>query len=219
MSITGYRRESSSSDSSSRQSRVNIFDLICGCCKKSSPKSAILLEEAGPNNLQRKQYTIFFGQCPKGIGIRVESTLQGPKVTKVSHQRWNKLHEADRLLSINNENCVDTSSEVVQFLIMNLYQANEALFQIEREVSTFRVGVRREKGGFGFDFKKSSENSNYVVVNSIHTEQSNDICVGDKILSINDIDAGMINPDDLQSMLDTPGNNTKLIVERLVNPE
>merc|ERR1712176_1282783 len=39
------------------------------------------------------------------------------------------------------------------------------------------------------------------------------------ILSINDIDAGMINSDDLQSMLDTPGNKTKLIIERLVQPQ
>ena len=85
-------------------------------------------------------------------------------------------------------------------------------------METFKVGVRREKGGFGFDFKKSSENSNYIVVNSIHTEQSNDIQIGDKILSINDIDAGMINTDDLQSMLETPGNKTKIIIERLVQP-
>ena len=86
-------------------------------------------------------------------------------------------------------------------------------------VETFKVGVRRNDNGFGFDFKKSSENSNYVVINCIHTEQSNDVQKGDKILSINDIDAGMINVDDLQSMLDTPGNKTKLVIERLVQQE
>eukprot|EP00483_Globobulimina_turgida_P013082 UN13106 len=212
MSSDSYRRDNSSYGSSS----TSIFDLFCGCCKTSSQKAEILLEESSSQHLERKVYTIMFGQCPKGIGIKVESTLQGPKVTKVQENLWYKLEEADKILSLNNENCVDSSPEVVQFLLMNLYEKNEAIFEIERGVETFKVGVRREKGGFGFDFKKSSENSNYIVVNTIHSENSNDVQIGDKILSINNIDAGMINTDDLQSMLDTPGNKTKLIVERLV---
>merc|ERR1719384_874838 len=216
MAHSAYRRDSFNGNEASKPS---LWDLLCGCCKKSSPNSEILLEDSGYQNYERKQYTVMFSQCPKGIGIKVESTLQGPKVTKVAHARWNKLAEADKILSINNENCVDSSPEVVQFLLMNLYEKNEAVFQIERGVETFKVGVRREKGGFGFDFKKSSENSNYVVVNSIVMEQSNDVKIGEKILSINEIDAGMINTDDLQSMLDTPGNKTKLIIERLVQPQ
>ena len=66
---------------------------------------------------------------------------------------------------------------------------------------TLKVGVCRNDGGFGFDFIKSTHNSNYIEVNAIHVDQSNDIRRGDKILSINDIDGGMINTDDLQSML------------------
>mmetsp|Transcript_54115 Transcript_54115/g.86619 ORF Transcript_54115/g.86619 Transcript_54115/m.86619 type:complete len:199 (-) Transcript_54115:213-809(-) len=198
---------------------MSLIDLLCGCCRHSSGKTEILLEETGNENLERKQYTVMFGACPKGTGVRVESTLQGPRITKIGSARWNKLNEADKILSINNENCVDCSPEMVQFLLVNLYEKTEAIFEIERGVETFKVGVRRDKGGFGFDFKKSSENPNYIVVNSVHTEQSNDLKIGDKILSINDIDAGMINADDLQSMLDTPGNKTKLVIERLVRPE
>ena len=83
-------------------------------------------------------------------------------------------------------------------------------------VETMRVGVRRDQEGFGFDYEKSGD---YIVVTGVHTAQSNNIEVGDKILSINDIDGGMINTDDLQSMMDTPGNKTKLIIERLVEPD
>eukprot|EP01083_Nonionella_stella_P202178 738861_1 len=215
--MASYRRDISSHQSSS--SSTSIWDLICGCCTKTSPKSEILLEDQEAQNFERKMFTIMFGPCPKGIGIKVESTIQGPKVIKVTSKRWNKLEEADKILSVNNENCVDSSPEVVQFLLMNLYEQNEAIFEIERGVETFKIGIRRETGGFGFDFKKSSENSNYIVINAIHSDTSNDVQIGDKILSINDIDAGMINADDLQSMLDTPGNKTKLMVERLVPPE
>eukprot|EP00483_Globobulimina_turgida_P012904 UN12928 len=189
--MSSYRRDISSHESSSSSS-TSIFDLFCGCCKKSSQKAEILLEESASQHLERKVYTILFGQCPKGIGIQVDSTLQGPKVTKVQDNRWYKLEEADKILSVNNENCVDSSPEVVQFLLMNTYEKNEAIFEIERGVETFEVGVRREKGGFGFDFRKSSENSNYIVVNNIDNENSNDVQIGDKILSINNIDAGMI---------------------------
>ena len=76
---------------------------------------------------------MMFGQCPKGIGIKVESTISGPKVVKVSHQRWNRIREGDKILSVNNENCVDSSVEVVQFLLMNLYEKNEAVFEVERQ--------------------------------------------------------------------------------------
>ena len=135
--MAAYRRDISSDDSyinskSSSSSSSGIFALLCGCCKKSSSASEILLEESNMENFERKQYTIMFGQCPKGIGIRIESTLQGPKVTKISSQRWNKLNANDKILSINNENCVDSSPEVVQFLLMNLYEKNEAVFEIER---------------------------------------------------------------------------------------
>jgi len=164
---------------------------------------------------ERRQYTVMFGQCPKGLGLRVESTLEGPRVVRVTGERWNKLCEADKLLAVNNENCVDSSPEVVQFLLMNLYEQNEAVFEIERGAETMKVGVRREQEGFGFDFSKSTQNSNYIVVTDVHSAQSNHVEVGDKILSINDIDGGMINTDDLQSMMDTPGNQTKLIIERL----
>ena len=129
-----YSNWSSNSDlmSESSGAKYSIFDLLCGCCKSSNSKTEILLEEQGIENKERKQYTIMFGHCPKGIGIRVESTLQGPKVSKISSKRWNKLHEADKILSVNNENCVDSSPEVVQFLLMNLYEQNEAVFEIER---------------------------------------------------------------------------------------
>ena len=40
--------------------------------------------------------------------------------------------QTDKILSINNENCVDSSPEVVQFLLMNLYEQNEAVFEVER---------------------------------------------------------------------------------------
>ena len=222
---SSYRRDSISH-------KTSIFDvLLCGCCAKSSSATEILLEESGMDNMERKQFTVMFGQC-KSIGIKVvcrrsylllaacrltrneahsvsiclmysnqESTISGPKVVKVSQQRWNRLREGDKILSVNHENCVDSSVEVVQFLLMNLYEKSEAVFEIERENQTMKVGVGREDGGFGFDFIKSTQNSNYIEVNSIHSDQSNDIRRGDKILSINDIDGGMINTDDLQSML------------------
>jgi len=206
-----YRRESSSFHQKS------VFDvLLCGCCAKSSSATEILLEESGMDDMERKQFTVIFGQCPKGIGIRVESTISGPRVHRVSHERWNRLREGDKILSVNNENCVDSTVEVVQFLLMNLYEKNEAVFEVERENRTLKIGVYRQDGGFGFDFIRSTQNSNYIEVNAIHSDQSNGIFRGDKILSINDIDGGMINTDDLQSMLDTPGNKTKLVVERMV---
>lgn len=133
MANSSYRRDNSSpSDDRYNQKSMSIFDLLCGCCKNSSPKAEILLEDSSFGDMERKQFTIMFNQCPKGIGIRIESTLQGPKVIKISAQRWNKLQEADKILSINNENCVDSSPEVVQFLLMNLYEQNEAIFEIER---------------------------------------------------------------------------------------
>ena len=70
--------------------------------------------------------------------------------------------------------------------------------------------------GFGFDFKTSGDNRNAIMVNRILKNYSNGCQIGDKIISINDIDASMINIDDLQSMLDTPGSQTKLVIERIV---
>ena len=98
MAATSYHRDNSSHDEYNQKSikNMNIFDLLCGCCKNSSSKSEILLEESNLENMERKQFTIMFNQCPKGIGIRIESTLQGPKVIKISAQRWNKLQEADK---------------------------------------------------------------------------------------------------------------------------
>ena len=133
MSATSYRRDNSSSNDDGYNDNSSLFDLFCGCCKNTSSKAEILLEDSlNLENMERKQFTIMFNQCPKGIGIRIESTLQGPKVIKVSSQRWNKLQQADKILSINNENCVDSSPEVVQFLLRNLYENNEAIFEIER---------------------------------------------------------------------------------------
>ena len=116
--------------SSSTNNIMNL--LLCGCCKSRSSNTEILLEESGYQDMQRKQYTVIFSQCPKGIGITVKSSIKGPTVSKVTKRNWNQLEEGDKLLSINNENCVDSSPEVVQFLMMNLYEKNEAVFQIER---------------------------------------------------------------------------------------
>ena len=87
---------------------------------------------------------------------------------------------------------------------------------IDMIVEQVQVGVKREMDGFGFDFKTSSANKNAIIVNRILKDYSNGCQIGDKILSINDIDASMINIDDLQSMLDTPGSQTKIVIERIV---
>merc|ERR550525_279055 len=196
---SSYRRDSNSHKNS-------IFEvLLCGCCSKSSSASSeILLEESGMDNVERKQFTVMFGPCPKGIGIKVESTISGPKVVKVSHKRWSRLREGDKILSINNENCVDSTVDMVRYVLLNLYKDNEAVFEVERENRVLKVGVCRKSDDFGIDLIRSTHNPNYIEVNSIHSDDSNEI------------DGGMINTDDLQSMLDSPGNKTKLIVERLV---
>lgn len=82
--------------------------------------------------VERKHYTVMFGMCPKGVGIRVQSTMEGPKIVKISAERWNKLESGDRLLMINDDNIQDSKPENVQFLLLNLDQ-NEAIFTVEKE--------------------------------------------------------------------------------------
>ena len=122
------------------------------------------------------------------------------------------------------------------------------MFEIERDMETLNICISRQMNGYGFDFKVSSINKNDIIVNEIqknkkkifgwkikffqiqktywsnicifvYTNCSNQCKVGDKMLTINDIDAGMINIDDLQSMLETPGKKTIIVIERLVPVE
>ncbi|ETO13219.1 hypothetical protein RFI_24156, partial [Reticulomyxa filosa] len=133
----------------------------------------------------------------------------------------------DKLLELNGESISERTAEDVQFELMNK-DGCEAVFTIERGeikinfdwsskkkiVETLKVGVEKTiKDGYGFDFKLSSEEMVFIV-NKISVDNSNGVKVGDKLLYINEIDASMIKIDDLQSMLDTPGRSTTLVIER-----
>lgn len=123
------------------------------------------------------------------------------------------------MLSIGNENCVDSSVDVVKFLMLNLYDKTEAIFDISRNGQTMKIAISRHSNGFGFDFCKCEEDETYIVITDIMREQSNECRIGDKLLSINNIDASMINIEDLRSMLETPGNRTVITLERIISSE
>jgi len=189
----------------------SCFDKLC-CFRKTQNKETLLEEHKA---IEHRTFTVMFGTCPKGLGFRVQSTLEGPKIVKIIQEKWNKLQTGDRILAINDDSVIDIKPENVQFILLNL-DKTEAIFKLERGVENVLVGVSREMDGFGFDFKASNDNQHNIIVNKIHKDYSNVLKVNDKILSINDIDASMTNIDDLQSMIDTPGLKTKLVVERSI---